>query len=321
MTRPTSTNPVWDGEFADPFVLRVGSDYYAYGTGSVIDGRVFEVLTSTDLVTWRSLGGALEPLPDESLTDYWAPEVTVADGTCFLYYSAGTGDKGHLLRVATAGHPAGPFTDAGVVLTPDERFAIDPHPFADADGQRYLYYARDELEGDRPGTVLAVDRLADMIRLEGSPRTLLRATADWQRFLPERQMYGAVYDWHTLEGPFVRRRDGRYWCFYSGGAWEHGDYGVSYAVADHPLGPFAESATRDGPAVLRAVPGLVVGPGHSSIVTGPDGHDYIAYHAWDRARTRRRMHVDRLEWGPDGPLPVGPTRPPQPAPVRPPRGR
>jgi beta-xylosidase len=297
-------NPVWDGYFADPFVLRVGDAYYAYGTGSVIGGRVFEVLTSPDLVTWRSLGGALEPLPDPALTDYWAPEVAVADGTYFLYYSAGRGEKGHLLRVASASHPAGPFIDEGVVLTPGERFAIDPHPFLGADGQRYLYYARDELEGERPGTVVAVDRMRDMTRLEGSPRTLLRATAEWQRYLRDRQMYGAVYDWHTLEGPFVRRRAGRYWCFYSGGAWEHGDYGVSYAVADHPLGPFTETSTTPGPAVLRSVPGRMIGPGHCSVTTGPDGEDRLCYHAWDLARTRRRLCIDRLAWGPDGPLPV-----------------
>ena len=29
----TYTNPVWPGYFADPFVLRVGKEYFAYGTG------------------------------------------------------------------------------------------------------------------------------------------------------------------------------------------------------------------------------------------------------------------------------------------------
>jgi len=32
-------------------------------------------------------------------------------------------------------------------------------------------------------------------------------------------MYGGVYDWHTVEGPALRVHQGRYYCFYSGGAW------------------------------------------------------------------------------------------------------
>lgn len=295
-------------------MLRTTGGYHAYGTGSVRGGRIFEVLHSPDLVTWRSLGGALEPPPGVEATDYWAPEVAVCDGTHFLYYSCGVGDAGHQLRVATAADPAGPFTDSGVVLTPDEPFAIDAHPFRDADGRWYLYYARDELEGERPGTVLAVDRLDTMTRPAGAPRTILRATADWQRFRRDRPMYGRVLDWHTLEGPFVRRRDGRYWCLYSGGAWETEGYGLSFAVADTPLGPFTDPPGPPGARILRTVPGRVLGPGHASVVTTPAGHDYLAYHAWDPARTRRRMFLDRLEWGPDGPLPTVPSTTPRPAP-------
>lgn len=262
---------------------------------------MFEVLHSADLLAWRSLGGALEPVPGLDATDYWAPEVALLDGRYCMYYSAGVGDAGHRLRVATADRPAGPFVDAGVVLTPDEPFAIDPDPFQDASGDWYLYYARDDLTTDRPGTVLAVDRLVTPTRLEGSPRTFLRATADWQRFLRDRPMYGDVYDWHTLEGPCVVFRGDRYWCLYSGGAWHTDTYGISYAVADDPLGPFTEPA-GDRPALLHTVPGRLVGPGHNSLVTDPAGVDHLVFHAWDPALTRRRMHLARLAWGSDGPL-------------------
>ncbi len=289
------SGPVYDGYFADPFVLRIDSGYAAYGTGTAVDGRVFEVLRSPDLVRWERVGGALEPLDAAWATDYWAPEVAFHDGTYFLYYSPGTGDAGHLIRVATASSPWGPFEDAGLVLTPGERFAIDAHPFRDADGQWYLYYAHDALDNDRIGTTVACDRMLDMTTLEGNPRTLLRASDDWQIFERGRERYGVVGDWHTLEGPFVRRRGDRYYLFYSGGNWQGETYGVSYAVADDPLGPFVEP--ESGPVVLRTSPGLT-GPGHNSIVTGPDGEDRIVYHAWDAARTRRQMHIDRLAWEP-----------------------
>jgi GH43 family beta-xylosidase len=137
---------------------------------------------------------------------------------------------------------------------------------------------------------------------------VLRASADWQLYRRRREMYGAVYDWHTVEGPCVVKRDGRYWCFYSGGAWREPTYGVSYAVADSPLGPFVEPMeASDGPALMRSIPGRVIGPGHNSVVVGPDGEDWIVYHAWDAGHTARRMCIDRLRWTDDGPRTDGPT--------------
>ncbi|WP_257454448.1 glycoside hydrolase family 43 protein [Archangium lipolyticum] len=298
-------NPVHDAYFADPFVLRVGDGYVAYGTGRVVDGRAFEVLTSPDLITWSSVGGALELLPPEAGSDYWAPEVTEAHGKWWMYYSVGFGDAGHHLRVAVADRPTGPFIDQGINLTPGERFAIDASPFRDEDGTWYLFYARDVLEGDRVGTMLAVDVLEGMTRLRGQPRTMLRPSGDWQVFLRERKMYGQVYDWHTLEGPFVRRYEGRYYCFYSGGSWLEPTYGVAYAVADHPLGPWVEPAGI--PPLLRTVSDKVIGPGHNCVVTGPGGQDVVVYHAWDPGRTARRMCIDPLVWGEQGPRVLGPS--------------
>lgn len=312
----TFTNPVYPGYFADPFVLEHAARFYAYGTGAGSDdGKVFEILRSDDLVRWESVGHAMPVVDGLAPADHWAPEVAVHDGAFYLYYSAGVEDRDHQIRVAVSERPEGPFDPIGGVLTPDERFAIDPHPFRDDDGEWYLYYAHDLLDGDRAGTSLAVDRLVGMDRLAGQPVSVLRASADWQLFRRSREMYGAVYDWHTLEGPFVVKRYGRYWCLYSGGAWTEATYGVSYAVADGPLGPFLDPATS-GPALLRTRPGELEGPGHNSVIRGPDGEDYLVYHAWDAGHTARRMCIDRLEWTPDGPRTGGPTTRPQPVPLR-----
>lgn len=295
-------NPVHGGYLADPFVLAHDGAYYAYGTGPVRDGRVFEVLHSEDLVRWASLGGGLEPLGDPGELAYWAPEVAFADGAFYLYYSVGRGDRGHVLRVATASEPQGPFRDLGAHLTPHEPFAIDPHPFRDDDGQWYLFYAKDFLTGERVGTALAVDRLLGMTGLAGEERTVLRAGADWQLYARRREMYGRVLDWHTLEGPFVVKRSGRYYLLYSGGNWQDESYGISYAVADHPLGPWLEpQAVPPGPLVLRSRGEELIGPGHCSVVVGPDGYDYLAFHAWNPARTARQMWLERLVWTEAGP--------------------
>ncbi|MDQ4064621.1 MAG: glycoside hydrolase family 43 protein [Actinomycetota bacterium] len=313
MSAATYVNPVHDGYFADPFVMEIEGAFWAYGTGLHHGERVFEVMHSEDLVHWTSLGGALVPLPDDEGFEYWAPEVAEHEGTYYMYYSAGAGDD-HRLRLATADRPDGPFHDAGIVLTGDDPFSIDAHPFRDDDGTWYLYYARDFLEGERIGTALVVDRLVDMTELAGDRHTVLRATAEWQLFRRRRRMYGGVHDWYTVEGPFLRKHDGRYYCFYSGGSWQEPTYGVSYAVADAPLGPFTDAGT--GPEILTSIPGEVIGPGHNSIVAGPDGNDYIIYHAWDSTKSLRRMFVDRLDWTPEGPRCDGPSTTPRPVPQR-----
>jgi beta-xylosidase len=306
-------NPVHDGYFADPFVLRHDDRYVAVGTGSVVGGLVFEVLVSEDLVTWHSVGGALEPLPPEAGTDYWAPEIAERDGTFYLFYSVGTGDVGHSIRVASSDTVTGPYRDLGADLTAAERFAIDPHPLLAEDGQWYLYFARDVLEGDRVGTMLAVARLDDtMTALTGEVVDVLRPTADWQIYERGRQMYGEDRDWHTLEGPFVCYRDGRYWCFYSGGSWRQSSYAVSWAVSEDPMGPWLSPPGAE--PLLRTVPDRVIGPGHNSITTTPGGTDVLVYHAWDPEMTRRRLCIDPIVWTPDGPTVDGPSFEPRPVP-------
>jgi arabinan endo-1,5-alpha-L-arabinosidase len=308
-------NPVWSGYLADPFVLRFENHYYAYGTGSDVgngrqsDGRMFPVLRSSDLIHWTQLGGALEPISSSLTAPYWAPEVAYHNGRFFLYYAVDM-----RLRVAIASDPAGPFIDSGRDLFPDEPFSIDASPFKDArDGKWYLFFAKDYFD-ERVGTGTAVVPLADdMMTPLAPPKVVVRASSDWQIFQRNRRWYDRDWEaWHTVEGPFVMERDGQYYCLYSGGCWETADYGVSYAVAEHPLGPWRDEWSSSGPTVLKGVPEKVLGPGHNSVVRGPDGQtDYVVYHAWDSARTARRMCIDPLVFGPEGPRCEGPSTEPR----------
>lgn len=303
------TGPAWGGYLADPFVLRLADGGYAvYGSGPPAGAeppgdRVFRALWSPDLRTWEDRGHVLDRLPPTAGDEYWAPEVAVVDGEYWLYYSVGHGIDRHTVRVARADAPFGPFVDVGAVLTPGERFAIDAHPFRDVDGRWYLFYARDVLDHPRPGTHLAVVPLERPDAAGGVPVPVLGAFADWQVYERGRSMYGGRYDWHTLEGPFVVRRLGRYWLTYSGGAWTGPGYAVSWAVADHPLGPWTPAP--DGAPPLLCTGGDLVGPGHDSIVVAPDGTDVIAFHSWDPGRTRRQPRLHAVEVTPDGPV-VGP---------------
>jgi beta-xylosidase len=316
---PVYQNPVWPEYFADPFVLRFHDTYYAYGTGPIgADGRPFPLLKSRDLVNWESLGGALEPLTSVKAHNYWAPEVAEKNGRFYMYYSASTtpSDDSHRLRVAIADHPAGPFRDSGRTLMSELGFAIDGSPFRDPrDDRGYLFFATD-FEADEPhGTGLAVVPLCDdMMTVTENPRVVTRACAAWQIYEENRDYKGRVWPaWHCVEGPHVIYRGGRYFCFYSGGAWYGPNYGVGFAVADHPLGPWRDEFAMRGPTVLKGIPGKVVGPGHCSVVIGPDGSTwFMVYHAWDPGLTARRMFIDPIRWTADGPKVDGPSTGPRP---------
>jgi beta-xylosidase len=316
------TNPVYGSYLADPFVWKAGETFYAIGTGEPeangqTVGKIFPIIQSADFVHWQFASQAMLR-PDPNLgTHFWAPEVAEGDdGKFYLYYSVGHDDKEHQLRIAIAESPQGPYHDSGkTLIDPGEcPFAIDAHPFQDDDGQWYLFYARDFLDtnnGNRAGTALAVRRMKSMTELYGDEITVLRARSDWQRFQKNRSVYGRVWDWHTLEGPFVRKHDGRYYCFYSGGRWETENYGVDYGVADHILGPYSGAGSENGPRVLRTIPNQLIGPGHNSIAVGPDGvNEFIVYHAWDQQMKSRQMAIDHLIWTPEGPKCERPTQEP-----------
>jgi beta-xylosidase len=318
----TYTNPVYAGSMPDPFVLRAGDVYYAFGTTGgdrKRDGRIFTLLRSHDLVDWREQGGALTPPSPDPAYQYWAPEVAEHGGTYFLYYAMGGKEEERFaLRVATSRMPQGPYTDIGTPLADCERnrFTIDPHPFEDADGQWYMFYARNFPESEPgvfPGTAVVVDRLVGMTRLAGECRTVVRARYPWTLYEANRRMpvYDRTYDqWHTIEGPFVRRHAGRYYCFYSGSNYQTANYGVDFVLADRVIGPYTGQGSEA--RVLKGIPGKVRGPGHHCIVLGPDDRtEYIVYHAWDAAMKVRQLCIDRLEWTAEGPRCAGPTFSPQ----------
>ena len=300
-TGRTFRNPLYGRPFADPFVLKFNGEYYAYGTPGA---GGLPVLRSPDLISWQEAGEVLGP-PEPGLA-HWAPEVAYDNGRFFLYYSTGGGEgEDQRLRVAGATSPTGPFDEDFGLLDADDPFTIDAHPFCDDDGQWYLFYSRDFLE-------------VDMTSLAGERETVMRPHADWHIYERQRQWYGKVWDWYTVEGPFVRKHDGRYWCFYSGGAWKAENYGISSAVADHPMGPYEPVIADDTADVLRTVPGKVIGPGHGSVALAPDNlTEFLVYHAWDLQHTGRFLHVDPLAWDRGRPVSPGPRTEPQPCPPEP----
>jgi GH43 family beta-xylosidase len=313
------TNPVYPHSFPDPFVLKFRGEYWGYCTGFWHDGRVFGIARSRDLVDWQPMAGALEPLPGGH-TCYWAPEVAYLDGHFHLYYSVGNEERMEI-RVAVSDHPGGPFEDSGQRLT-SEPFAIDAHVFEDR-GERWLFYATDFLAGCHVGTGTVRDRMIDPFTLAGDPQPVALPRHDWHVYHPNRPEKGFVR-WHTVEGPFVLKRKGIYYEMFSGGNWQNPTYGVSYAMARDLDGGLDNSGewtqAADGERVLPILrtTGEVVGPGHNSVVRGPDNRQlYCVYHRWSPDLSARVMAIDPLDWAGERMLVLGPTTTPQPGPIPP----
>ena len=70
-------------------------------------------------------------------------------------------------------------------------------------------------------------------------------------------------------------KDGLYYLFYSGNDWR-GRYGMGYAVARSPQGPFVKSLSNP---ILQGSPRLD-GPGGGAVFEDEAGGIHLAYHAW-----------------------------------------
>ena len=71
MNAQTYTNPILDGDFPDPTIMREGNDYYM--THSAFDYQPgLVVFHSTDLVHWEPISFALKTY----LGSVWAPDIS-----------------------------------------------------------------------------------------------------------------------------------------------------------------------------------------------------------------------------------------------------
>ena len=112
----TYTNPLFQDEFSDPDIIRVGDDFYLTGTTMhAMPG--LPVLHSTDLVNWELMSYALDKLdlgPEFRLEGgkevygkgIWAPSFRYHNGTFHIFANV----NGQTTQHFTATNPRGPWT-------------------------------------------------------------------------------------------------------------------------------------------------------------------------------------------------------------------
>lgn len=259
--------PALDRDFPDPSVITAGKIYYAFSTHTAWEApaHVFPILESADLKSWTYAADVFSSPPAWGIGDWWAPAVVARGGTYFLYYSGLSPSRVHCVAVATAPAAAGPYTDHGPIACQDGTQAagyIDASPLV-ARGQAYLYFS---VDGPQHHSISVLPLSADMLSVDGPRVELFGITQDWEAV-------GAG----TVEGPSVFAWGSRYVMLYSGGDWR-GQYGMGYAIASTPLGPFLKSNN----ALLRNG-GTLRGPGGGSFFTDLSGRPWLAYHGWSGA--------------------------------------
>ncbi|MGF1449176.1 MAG: glycoside hydrolase family 43 protein [Opitutales bacterium] len=312
----TYINPV-GGEIrmGDPFVKRYGARYYLTGT---TQSGGFQYWTSPDLVNWTH-GGKLFEFDDARWGErsFWAPELFSHRGKYYLAYSAAVGPRGQgpgfRMCLAVSATPEGPYRDLHAPWCDLEVPVIDAHVFFDTDQTPYLYFTEVGIRRGAQTKLLAVTYVVplkeDLSGPAGEPVECVRADQPWEMPPQGRS--------HCNEGAFVFEHFGTYYLTYSANHYAEPFYGIGYATAPSPLGPWTKSP--DNPLVSADLEKGVSGPGHNCFVLSPDGRErFMVYHAHanlEKPSGLRTVNIDRVTVDASGRLSLdGPTRTPQPYP-------
>ncbi len=281
----TYTNPVCAGDLPDPSVIRVGNEYWATATSSEWAPQ-FPLLRSPDLVNWEIVGAVFSNQPPWAVANFWAPEIQEWKGRYYVYYVARQKDGPLSVAVGTAERPGGPYTDHGVIVAQDVG-SIDPVAVDDENGARYLVWKDDGNSRKQPTHLWAAKLNEDGTRLAGPHTPLFKNDLPWE---------GAV-----IEGPFIVRRDGWFYLFYSGaGCCGQGcNYALGVARSRKLLGPWEKFPGNP----ILAGNEVWLCPGHGSIVQDKNDRYWLMYHAYSSegsVTSGRQALLDEVRWEANG---------------------
>ena len=292
----TVGNPVFSGWYADPEGAVFGKEYWIYPTYSVAFHLQLhmDAFSSRDLSNWQKHERILSTDGVKWLKSaLWAPSIVEKDNKYYLFFGANNIQSNEQLGgigVAVADTPAGPFKDAiGRPLIDkivNHAQPIDQHVFRDDDGQYYMYYGG-------WGHCNVVKLNSDLMSLG-----TFNDGETFKEITPE----------GYVEGPFMLKRNGKYYFMWSEGAFTGPDYRVAYAISDNPLGPFKRESV-----ILQQDSTVGTGAGHHSVIKGKGKNEYyIVYHRHplnSKDGNSRETCIDKLLFSPDGKiLPVKMTK-------------
>lgn len=268
-------NPVYDSDFADPSYVRCEEDgyYYVFATGA-------KIIKSADLVNYEFVGNAFTQNPSWGTkgAGLWAPDVQYINGQYVMYYSLSVWDDPNPgIGIATAPHPAGPWTDQGKLFTSNEigvNNSIDAMVFEDETG---IYMVWGSFRG-----IYIVEMTEDGLGLKNG-----LDYAKENKILIAGYQTNRPLDVSTYEGAYIVKKDDYYYLFLSSGQCCGGAYSYNLRVARSTsiTGPYVDKAGND---VLGGDKGVSVitssskfqAVGHNSVLQDDNGDYWTLYHGY-----------------------------------------
>lgn len=300
-------------------------EYFMYGTTDASIG--FHAYRSKDLVDWQLVSLCFNVYGGWEEGSLWAPEVYYekdanrakyglgeGTGVYFFFYSAFTSIYNSCaLGLAVGTSPAGPFsryigTDSlgrfidrytpwMEVNTVHEvlynnygfsgRHNIDPTPFVDVDGKKYLFMTAVK-------ACSFVDN--DWSQIDYSSFTQIVSASHNFVSASDANKFGDTYEAFataTNEGPQVYYKDGLYYLTISVDGYQDKSYSVIQLVAKNVLGPYKKLTGTEGGIIISGSYGNsddissshkndnsidnLSGPGHHAFIN-IGGNPYIIYH-------------------------------------------
>jgi xylan 1,4-beta-xylosidase len=282
ITRDTSIS------MRDHCIIKVGEKWYCTGTSNPVwtgPNPGVRLLVSDDLIHWKQHSWLIDAgkLPEDCPYNgrFWAPEIHFIKNKYWLTVNSGKvttedpkGMKTHSIWLFVSDQVTGPYTLVNGPLTP--QYNNDATLFEDEDGQTYLYCSGNGLF---------------QAKIDLSTGIL---TTPIQKFLDKREPGYPEWMVGGIEGPFVIKRDGIYFMFFS--TWTRG-YEVGLLKSKSPLGPWelaspepifgtrkkgyrSELANEGGYANLKFqdTQDPYCETGHNALFIGPDGNLWSSCH-------------------------------------------
>ena len=264
----------------DPYILLDNGVYYMYGTSG--DNGI-EVYKSADMVTWEGPCGVKNgfALRKEDVWGekwFWAPEVYKINNKYYMFFSA----EEHI-AVAISNSPIGPFVQK-IQKPLIETKAIDSHLYIDNNGKKYLYY----VAFTNGNVIWMCEMNDDLLSIKAKTvKECFGRSQPWEFSLKEP-------DGIVNEGPFIIKMSETYYLIYSANHYASPDYGIGYATAPSPEGPWTKFT---GNPILQS-PDTLRGTGHCSLFYDKEGKLCMVYHAHNNRTTvhPRKTYINHCEF-------------------------
>lgn len=183
---------------------------------------------------------------------------------------------------------------------------IDPHPYVDENGDKYLYWV--DIDHDEPNRICVV-KMENWLKPDWSTATVLTyakyyTVDDWKAAQQGQFVDLVTYEEQfniINEGPVMTYHNGKYYLTFSVNSYTNSTYQVGQAVGDSPMGPFRKLTEAEGGLLLSTISlgsQELSGTGHHALVTAGE-QTFIFYHRHNDmvvGGAARNPAMDEVKW-------------------------